>query len=162
MYNFFIFQKYKRIKMKKLKLSIATLAMTVLFVPQAQASDRSFGDIYKECGLGAMIFTDTPVAAAVSNIIWDLGSTAVSSNISSDTSCKGGKAKVAAFISKSYDDLEVEIASGEGKYVDTLATMTDKEISVIRDEFAEVVASNEYAELSKDKKVERLYNIVAL
>jgi len=148
--------------MKKLKLSIATLAMTVLFVPQAQASDRSFGDIYKECGLGAMIFDKTPIAAAVSNIIWDLGTTAVSSNLSSEGNCNGGEAKVAAFISKSYDDLELEIASGEGKYVDTLATMTDKDVSVIRDEFAELVASNEYATLSKTKKVEELYNIVAL
>ena len=136
--------------------------MAVVCVPQAQASDRSFGDIYKECGLGAMIFDDTPVAAAVSNIIWDLGTTAVSSNISSKESCEGSKAKVAAFISKSYDDLELEIASGEGKYVDTLATMTTKDISDIRKEFAELVASNEYAELDKVKKVEKLYNIVAI
>jgi hypothetical protein len=148
--------------MKKIKLSMIALAMTAVFVPQAQASDRSFGDIYKECGLGAMIFDDTPVAAAVSNIIWDLGTTAVSSNLSSEDSCEGGKAKVAAFISKSYDDLELEIASGEGKYVDTLASMTDKDISVIREEFAEVIASNDYAKLSKTKKVEKLYNIVAI
>ena len=148
--------------MKRLKLSIVAIAMTTVFAPQAQAGDRSFGDIYKECGLGAMIFDDTPVAAAVSNIIWDLGTTAVSSNLSSEDSCKGGKAKVAAFISKSYDDLELEIASGEGKYVDTLATMTDKDISEIRAEFAELVASNEYASLDKAKKVEKLYNIVAL
>jgi len=148
--------------MKKVKLSIVALAMTTIFVPQLQAGDRSFGDIYKECGLGAMIFNDTPIAAAVSNIIWDLGTTAVSSNISSEENCKGGEAKVAAFISKSYDDLELEIASGEGKYVDTLATMTDKKVSVIREEFAELVASNEYSTLSKTKKVEKLYNIVAL
>ena len=148
--------------MKRLKLSIIAIAMTTIFVPQAQAGDRSFGDIYKECGLGGMIFTDTPVAAAVSNIIWDLGTTAVSSNISSDENCEGGKAKVAAFISKSYDDLELEIASGEGKYVDTLATMTNKDISEIRAEFTELVASNEYSELSQTKKVEKLYNIVAL
>jgi len=148
--------------MKKIKLSIAALALTTLFASQAQAGDRSFGDIYKECGLGAMIFNDTPVAAAVSNIIWDLGTTAVSSNISSEESCNGGKAKVAAFITKSYDDLEVEIASGEGKYFDTLASMTDKDMKSIRAEFSDLVASNEYAKLSKEKKIEKLYNIVSL
>ena len=102
----------------------------------------------------------TPVAAAVSNIIWDLGTTAVSSNISSADSCEGGKAKVAAFIGKSYDNLELEIASGEGKYIDTLLTMTTKNISDIRAEFAKVVASNEYSELNKVEKVEKLYNII--
>jgi len=148
--------------MKNLKLSMATMAMAVMFLPQADAHARSFGNIYKECGLGAMIFEESRTMAAISNIIWDLGTTAISSNISSEENCNGAKAKVAAFISTSYDDLELEIASGEGKYVDTLATMTSKDISEIRAEFAEVVASNEYAELDKAKKVEKLYNIVAI
>jgi hypothetical protein len=148
--------------MKQLKLSIATVAMALLFVPQAQAEARSFGDIYKECGIGAMIFKDTPAGAIVSNLIWDLGTTAVSSNISSDGACKGGKAKTAAFIGKSYDDLELEIASGEGKYIETLAKMTEKDIEDIRTQFAELVASSEYTDMNKVEKVEKLYNIVTI
>ena len=146
--------------MKKIKLSLAAIAVSVLFAPQAQA--REFADIYTECGLGAMISPHNTTVAAVTNITWDLGTTAVSTNISSPESCKGGKAKVAAFIGKSYDDLELEIASGEGKYVDTLAAMTDKDMKDIRAEFSELVASNEYAKMSKVEKVEKLYNIVAI
>lgn len=148
--------------MIKLKLSVATIAMTMLFTSQVHADERSFGDIYKECGIGAMIFNDTPVAAAVSNIIWDLGTTAVSSNISSAENCEGGKAKMASFIMKSYDNLEVEIASGEGKYMDTLVAMTEKDVETLRSEFSEVVASSEYATLNQEQKAEKLYNIAVL
>lgn len=148
--------------MTKLKLSVATIAMTMLFTSQVHADERSFGDIYKECGIGAMIFNDTPVAAAVSNIIWDLGTTAVSSNISSAENCEGGKAKMASFIMKSYDNLEVEIASGEGKYMDTLVAMTEKDVETLRSEFSEVVASSEYATLNQEQKAEKLYNIAVL
>jgi len=149
--------------MKKLKLSLVLMATTLAFTSQAEASGgRTFGDIYQECGLGGMIFTHTPVVAAISNIIWDLGTTAVISNISSPATCEGDRARIAKFISKSYDNLEVEIAMGEGKYVDTLVSMSHKDISVIRAEFAKVVASNDYAGLNKANKVEKLYNIVTL
>ncbi len=146
--------------MKNLKLSLAAIAVSVLFTPQLQA--REFGEIYTECGLGAMIAPHTPAVAAVTNVTWDLGTTAVSTNISSPESCKGGEAKTAAFIGKSYDELEIEIASGKGKYVDTLATMTDKDMEDIRAEFSELVASDEYAKMSKMEKVEKLYNIVTI
>ena len=146
--------------MMKIKTTLVTVAMLTLLAPQAEA--RSFGKIYKECGIGAMIFDETPVAAVISNIIWDLGTTAVSTNISSPEECSVGNGKTAAFIGKSYDDLELEIASGEGKYVDTLATMTTKDISDIRSEFAELVASNDYESMDKVKKIEKLYNIVTM
>ena len=146
--------------MNTVKISLASLTIAMLLTAQAEA--RSFGEVYKECGLGAMIFDETPVAAAISNIIWDLGTTAASTNISSPEKCAGGQGKTAAFIGKSYDDLELEIASGEGKYVDTLATMTKKDITDIRTEFSELVASTEYAKMDKVEKVEKLYNIVTM
>ncbi len=146
----------------KLKLVLVSAISAMMFTSQAQASDRDFGDIYKECGLGAMIFKNTPIAAAVSNIIWDLGTTAISSNLSSDENCKGGKAKVAAFILKSYDKLESEIAQGEGQYINTLANMTNKDITAIRKEFSQVIANNDYQSLTKVQKAEKLYNIVSI
>ncbi len=146
--------------MKTLKLSLTALAVSLVFCPQTQA--REFADIYTECGLGAMIAPSNPAVAAVTNVTWDLGTTAVSTNISSPESCKGGKAKVAAFINKTYDNLELEIASGKGKYVDTLVTMTSKDMKDIRKEFSKLVASSEYAKMSKIEKVEKLYNIVAI
>jgi hypothetical protein len=146
--------------MKKIKLLIVSTVLSTLFIPQAQA--RDFGAIYSECGLGSIIAPTNPTLAVVTNVTWDLGTTAVSTNISSPESCNGGKAKTAAFIGKSYDDLELEIASGEGKYVDTLTAMTDKDISDIRTEFSELVASSEYAKMDKVEKVEKLYNIVTM
>ena len=146
--------------MKKIKLSMAVLAVSVLFAPQAQA--REFADIYTECGLGSMIAPTNTTVAAITNVTWDLGTTAVSTNISSPETCNGGQAKTAAFIGKSYDDLELEIASGEGKYVETLATMTTKAMADVRAEFSTLVASNEYANMSKMEKVEKLYTIVAI
>ena len=144
--------------MKKIQLSLMAMAMTVILAPQAQA--RDFADIYTECGLGAMIAPTNPAVAAVTNVTWDLGTTAVSTNISSPESCQGGKEKTAAFINQSYESLENEIASGEGSYVDTLASMSTKELADIRTEFAELVSSADYAEMSKKEKVEKLYNIV--
>ncbi|CAA6819380.1 MAG: Unknown protein [uncultured Sulfurovum sp.] len=146
--------------MKKIKLSIAILAVSVLFLPQLQA--REFTDIYTECGLGAMLAPSNRTIAAITNVTWDLGTTAVSTNISSPESCQGEEAKTAAFIGKSYDDLELEIASGEGKYFDTLATMSSKNMEDIRTEFSALVASTEYAEMSKMEKVEKLYNMVVI
>ena len=134
------------------------IGIAVVLAPQAQA--REFADIYSECGLGSMIAPSNATVAIITNVTWDLGTTAVSTNISSPESCQGGKAKTAAFINKSYESLENEIASGEGSYVDTLASMSTKELSDIRTEFAELVSSADYAKMSKIEKVEKLYNIV--
>lgn len=146
--------------MKKIKLSMAILAVSILFTPSVQA--RDFADIYTECGLGSMIAPNNAPVAAITNVTWDLGTTAVSTNVSSPETCTGGQAKTAAFINKSYDDLELEIASGKGNYVDTLATMTTKDMVEVRAEFSELVASNEYEKMSKMEKVNKLYTIVAI
>lgn len=50
---------------------------------------------WKHCGIGAMIFNDNETAAAISNVIWDLGTTALSSKISSQESCEGAAAQTA-------------------------------------------------------------------
>lgn len=135
----------------------------------AQASDRSFGQIYTQCGIGGLLTSPIPSPvkeplAVISNIVWDLGTTAISSNISSDGTCAGKPEKLASFISDSYDNLEKELAQGEGKYLDTLVSMSNKPadmtqeayVASIRSEFAKVVASNDSA---FDKR-EALFNIV--
>jgi len=44
-----------------------------------------------------------PINVAVTNVTWDLGTTAISSDISSQDSCQGGKVKVRVFINNSYE-----------------------------------------------------------
>jgi hypothetical protein len=109
---------------KKILSAIAFTAVAMSATQaQAAAGNRDFGQIYTECGLGAMIFPTNEVLAAITNVTWDLGTTAVSSNVSSADTCAGGKKKAektAAFIVQSYAQLEQDIARGEGQHLSTL------------------------------------------
>ena len=151
---------------KAMKVSLA--AVTALVITTSQDSQaRDFADIYTDCGLGALIAPKNSAVAAVTNVTWDLGTTAISSNISSEDTCKGGQAKVAAFINDSFENIEKDLAKGDGKYLNTLATIAKKDsqtneqfISSLRSEFAKVVASSEYTKLSTYKKSQKLYNAI--
>ncbi len=141
---------------------------------QAKESDKSFGQIYTDCGLGGLLTAPIPegvthdVLAVLSNIVWDLGTTAISSNVSSvDTCASGKKEKVAAFINSSYQELEKDLAKGEGVYLDTLVSMaksdnidSDSYKTKLRNEFSNIVSSNEYEKMNQLQKSESLYNIV--
>lgn len=149
---------------KGFKLSLTTLAFLTM---TSQVQAREFVDIYKECGLGAMIAPKDPLIAVFTNVTWDLGTTAISTNISSAESCKGKNAKVASFINDSYNEIEKDLASGEGKYIDTLASLSKEEsqskedfIASVRNNFATIVASNDYSKLTTYQKSEKLYNII--
>lgn len=157
--------------MKKILLA-ASVTSLVAFSTGAQA-DRSFGEIYADCGLGALIAQGVKdestgdIVAIVTNVTWDLGTTAVSSNITSPNSCARGNAKTAAFILKSYAQLEKDLALGNGRYLDALAEVVEVApadrpafAQAIRAEFAKQAASTDYEPQSRQKKAEQLYNIV--
>jgi hypothetical protein len=115
-------------KATKKFLSMVALAAVSLTATQAQAAagNRDFGQIYTECGLGALIFPTNDVLAAITNVTWDLGTTAVSSNVSSPDTCAGGKkkaAKAAAFIVQAYAQLEQDLARGEGQHLSNLVSI---------------------------------------
>ena len=151
--------------LKAIKIS-AVAVLTVLAFSQTTMS-RDFADIYTECGLGAMIAPKNTAVAAVTNVTWDLGTTAISSNISSPDTCVGGQEKTAAFISDSYDSLEKDLANGDGTYLDTLVVLTGCEpqvheelISVLRDDFVDVVAAPGYSEQSRFEQANVLYDLL--
>lgn len=151
---------------KGFKLSLAAVTALVLSMSQ-DSQAREFADIYTECGLGAMIAPKNAAVAAVTNVTWDLGTTAISSNISSQDTCQGGKAKMAAFINNSYENIEKDLASGNGKYLDTLVSLSNntsesKEvfISNLRNDFSSLVASSDYSTLTTYQKSQKLYNII--
>jgi hypothetical protein len=138
--------------MLKATLSAAILAGAFLAAP-AKANINP----WQQCGLGAMVFPDNGTVAAISNIIWDLGTTAVSSNISSPETCKGANVKTAQFIQQTFPVLEQEIAQGEGEYVAAMLNVRGCEatahadiVSAIRNDFADKPAADAQA----------LYNIV--
>ena len=147
--------------MNKIKLAVLALAMTTL-TSTVNAGDRDLGQIYRECGIGAMLFPNDGTLAIISNVTWDLGTTASSSNASSENLCNGRRARVAAFVSSTYDKLEGEIATGNGKYVNTLAKISGKSVEQIRNSFAKVVASKEFSSMKKDEKAQKLFEIVAI
>lgn len=107
--------------MNKSKVLNLTGASVALFLAFAQpASAREFADIYTDCGLGAMIAPNNGAVAAVTNVTWDSGTTAVSSDASSAESCKGGKRKTAALILDAYPQIERELAQGSGTHLTAL------------------------------------------
>ena len=154
--------------MKKAKLaSVMSLAMG-LSVASGASFARDFADIYTECGLGAMIAPTNSAVAAVTNVTWDLGTTAISSNISSPESCRGGQEKTAAFIHQGYQKLEMDIAKGDGDYLDQLISLIEVEdgdrqsvVSKIRRDLSAMVASDNYNSMTRYEKSQALYNIVA-
>ena len=150
--------------LKAIKISI--IGASVLFMYSQPAMSREFADIYEDCGLGAMIAPRNPAVAAVTNVTWDCGTTAISSNSSSPDTCTGGKEKTAAFINNSFESLESDLASGSGTYLDTLTVLTGHEgvkqefIAALRNDFAQLVAARDYTNKSRFQKAEALYNLV--
>lgn len=148
--------------MKKLTSLIAALLIVALPGVSSAAKNP-----WMECGIGAMIFTDIPVAAAISNIIWDLGTTAVSSNASSEDTCKGTSVAAARFIQETYANLEEDTAKGDGKHVRAMlniagcnAASQPAIISSIRSDFEKVVSNENYADKSRTEKAQDYYHIV--
>lgn len=148
-------------------IKISALAVLALAAFSQSAMAREFADIYEECGLGAIIAPRNPAVAAVTNVTWDSGTTAISSNITSPDTCAGGKEKTAAFIHDSYQSLESDLASGSGIYLDTLMTLVGIDApaqpgftEALRHNFAKVVAEPGYTDQSRFEKAQILYNLV--
>jgi len=104
-------------------LLVGVLSASTLSTEVSAADNNKKLNPWKECGIGAMIFNDNGTAAAISNIIWDLGTTAVSSNVSSQHTCEGAGAKTAMFIKATFPKLELDLAQGEGEYVSAMLTL---------------------------------------
>lgn len=143
-------------------------ALTAFTAASAFAqSTRAEPNPWLDCGIGAMIFPDAnlEVGAGISNIIWDLGTTAVTSAASSPETCNGlDNVTSAAFIQRTYPTLEKELARGYGDNLTALAGLVGAEdeqafVAALREEMAAEVAAPTFAELSYDEKAQALYFI---
>lgn len=148
-------------------ISIVGIVVVGLFVCAQVCAARDFGEIYTDCGIGSMFAPKNSAVAAVTNVTWDLGTTAISSNISCPDTCKGGQERVASFIYESYDSLEKDLAKGNGEYLDTLISLventTEKKdlmISKLRSGFRDIVSEKGYIAKTRYQKSECLYNLV--
>ena len=148
--------------MKRVKIMMIGM-MFVLMVPAASFA-RDLGAIYTDCGIGGLIFKDIPVGAIISNIIWDLGTTATMSDVSSADSCKGKGSASASFIHESYVYLDEETAQGDGEHLHALLNIAGcaesthaAMISQIREKHANVLTSPSYTGMSSLDKSKAYY-----
>ncbi len=143
------------------KIILSAVASTVLLANSAFAETKSTSiNPWKQCGIGAIIFDENGVAAAISNIIWDLGTTAVSSKISSEESCEGVKAQTAQFIQDNYNQVIEETSRGTGEHLAAMLDMLGVDsaqqpevVAAIRAEIAPKVAADQ-------SNPEAYYNVV--
>lgn len=142
--------------MKKLLLVLVCLSAFPQF-----ASARN---IWRECGIGGMIFTKTGWAAITSNIIWDLGTTATTSQVSSDDLCEGSAASLTAkYVNESYAILEEEIAIGEGEHLTAMLDIMgcaqhENMIQNLRQNLSQKMVQPSYRAQSHNQKAESFYN----
>ena len=122
-------------------------------------------NVWRDCGIGALIFSETKWAAVTSNIIWDLGITGSSSTSSSPGQCSG--ASTGEFIYKNYALLEEQAAIGEGTHLIAMLNMFGCEDSIhqnliqdLRSDFSNSLSSPEYSKQNQMEKAENLYNKV--
>ncbi|MCI5045941.1 MAG: DUF3015 domain-containing protein [Aquisalinus sp.] len=147
---------------------VASAAVIVAGTASAQNSPmRDAPNPWLDCGIGAMIFPDDnlELGAGISNIIWDLGTTAVTSAASSPDTCSGlSNVRSAMFIQKSYAQLETEIARGEGENLTALSSLAGCSaetqpafVQSVRQSAAQRMASPEFETMSYNQKSEALY-----
>lgn len=119
---------------------------------------------FTDCGIGAALFQDLHWAAVSSNVIWDLGTTAVTSATASPETCSARKVQTAQFILDTYENLAEDTARGQGEHLTAVMNTfgcTDADQSVIshqlRQEMANTVADPAYVNLSSQEKALRYY-----
>lgn len=139
---------------------LASVLLTLLLAPSAVFAKN----IYTQCGIGAMIFSKTGWAAAISNIIWDLGTTASSTTTTSPSQCAGSGASAAKIIHENYTQIEEEVSTGEGQHLTAALNVLgcqqsvhSKIISDLRSGLSERVNQNDYSEKNQVQKSEAFF-----
>lgn len=152
--------------MKQIAKLFAVLGVSLVMVAPA-ASKAEGMNPWTDCGIGAMIFPTTPVGAVISNVIWDLGTTAVTSAGVSKNTCEGKGAKMAMYIGTTYANLEEETVQGEGQHVRAMLNMAsckpsaqDEILRSVRADFAQAVQSSAYQHKDAMAKAQDYYTLV--
>lgn len=137
---------------------LAIVAMVTFATNPAKAANP-----YSDCGIGAALFPEIPAAAVISNVIWDAGTTAVTSATMSPETCTVGSVDTAQFILETIDNLETDIARGKGEHVDALASLMQCEnnvgiAAIAADGYTSFIADDDYQSATKLDKASALYN----
>ena len=150
------------------KMFTVCAALSMLVFSSYSLAERTIEEVYKQCGIGGALFgQSSPTLAFISNVTWDLGTTAATSD--STGGCAIDSSEMAAiFINESYDQLAAEIAIGNGDYYHAMVSLvscasatTDDVKSAIRSKFTEAVSSDGYMTMDKTARSQQLLNIVS-
>lgn len=159
------FQRENDMRKKILNAVAVALLSSVSVAALAQGKAGEGPNPYTDCGIGAALFGDTHWAAVTSNVIWDLGSTAITSATLSPQTCSGKKIKAALFIRDTYEQLAEEVARGKGEHVASALDMfqcgTGREAAAaeVRNVLGRAAAEADYAQQPHLERAGRLYNI---
>lgn len=113
--------------MKIFKALISATLMLNASVALSQISEGQAGEgpsPYVDCGIGGALFPTTGWAAVTSNVIWDAGTTAVTSATMSPETCNGKSIAMAEYVKGSYASLEMDIITGRGDYLNGLSQVS--------------------------------------
>lgn len=152
--------------MKQIAKMFAVLSVAVALIAPAAAKAEGMNP-WVDCGIGAMIFPGTPVGAVISNVIWDLGTTAVTSAGMSKNTCEGKRVKMAMFIGTTYANLEEETVQGDGQHVRAMLNMASCRSSAqgdimrsVRADFAKSLQNSAYQKKDAMTKAQDYYALV--
>jgi len=152
--------------MKKIKI-IAASAIISFGVTAEEKQVGTVPNPFTDCGIGAALFPNTHWAAVTSNVIWDIGTTAVTSATASPETCSAKNVQAAAFIYESYNNLAEETAKGSGEHLASLLNILETSennreniISKVRSGMADFVSSPDYVKLDQVQKASAYYNLV--
>lgn len=145
---------------------VCTLSLfALLLIPNT--SFASGKNAWTQCGIGGMIFSKTGWAAALSNVVWDLGTTATTSSSSTPSQCSGSGASVGVLIYENYANVEEETAVGQGEHLNAMLNLLECDSSIqaeliedVRTDFLKDVKDSSYSKKSTLEKTEVLYNNV--
>lgn len=120
--------------------------------PESEAKSQSKHEninLFSDCGIGAALFPETPFAAVSSNIIWDWGTTATSTFLSTPESCKNRAAKVAVLINDTYKNFEEETVVGSGSHLTAMMDIMECDTG-IRNELVNDIRADFKVNISKE------------
>lgn len=155
--------------LKKAAVLFAVLAaaQSPVFAENNSKAPGSGPNPFSDCGIGAALFSETKWAAVTSNVIWDIGTTAVTSATASPETCNGKRVVAATFINDTYEKLAEETARGEGEHLTSLLNILEcggaqqgRAISATRDAMADLVTEPGYATQDRTQKAAQFYRIV--
>ncbi|MBL8516768.1 MAG: DUF3015 family protein [Betaproteobacteria bacterium] len=148
-------------------LSAGVLTAVLASAGVASAQVGSGPNPFSDCGVGAALFPETKWAAVTSNIIWDIGTTAVISATASPETCNGKKVAAAVFITNTYDTLAEQAAAGKGEHLASVLNILecstarhDAAIANIRTAMAQKVSAPTYAKQPRLEKAAAMYGVV--